>query len=230
MSIKNKPRSSQSPDETPPTPTAAWTEHEHVTEPVQLVAQNLVHLAGSPELAKHAIHVAEQRQADSSSASGDSAQIPKMVNKQSDRLKQAIDGFETSLETPLVSGELIAWVTEARETLEQLGVLLHQDVQQTHADLYATILREDMELSSRVTELRATDDQLLRIEYGKVEHHLGRLVNQAQSVAQDESKAANMRAEVVKLSLAFVISLRTQETAITTWFSEAFNRDRGVGD
>jgi len=30
--------------------------------------------------------------------------------------------------------------------------------------------------------------------------------------------------------LAFVIKARTQETAISTWFMEAFNRDRGVGD
>ena len=46
----------------------------------------------------------------------------------------------------------------------------------------------------------------------------------------DEEKPEILRVEVVRQGLAFVIGARTQETAITTWFSEAFYRDCGSGD
>jgi len=56
------------------------------------------------------------------------------------------------------------------------------------------------------------------------------LLDRAQLAEQDEAKAKRLSAEAVKQALAFVISARTQETAIATWFSESFNRDSGFGD
>jgi len=78
--------------------------------------------------------------------------------------------------------------------------------------------------------LRATDEQLLHIEFDKIAQSLSQLHDRAQSSAQDELKAEILRVEVVRQGLAFIISARTQETAITTWFSEAFNRDCGTGE
>jgi hypothetical protein len=43
------------------TPPADWIRHEHVSDQVQLEAAKLVDLAGSAELAKHAIDVLEQK-------------------------------------------------------------------------------------------------------------------------------------------------------------------------
>ena len=104
------------------------------------------------------------------------------------------------------------WVTTADRAHQHLGVLLREDVQLAHADLYATILREDPELSSRVAELRATDEQLLLIEFDKIALSLSQLRDRAQSSAQDEQKAEILRLELVRQALAFVISARTQET------------------
>lgn len=46
----------------PPTPTAEWRDHEHVAEHAQAEAQRLLESTGTPELAKHAIDVAGERQ------------------------------------------------------------------------------------------------------------------------------------------------------------------------
>lgn len=218
---------SASPMAVPVAESTDWTEHEHVSEHVQLEAQKLVELAGSSELARNAIDVGDQRLAVMPSENSTPAPPP-AVNQ--DSFKKALEDFETSLERPVLSGELIDWVTTALRAHQHLGALLREDVQLAHADLYAMILRQDTDLSSRVAELRATDEQLLHIEFGKIGLILSHLNDRAQASAQDEEKADILRVEVVRQGLAFVIGARTQETAITTWFSEAFNRDCGSGD
>ena len=142
----------------------------------------------------------------------------------------AIEDLETALETPAMSGQMIDWVSAAQRACEHLGVLLRDEVQRKHADLYSRISKADPELSSRVAKLRAIDEQLLRVDFDKVKLTLDQLFQLAQSAEQDELKVKLPRTEAIKLALAFVISARTQETAIATWFSEAFNRDSGFGD
>ena len=85
------------------------------------------------------------------------------------------------------------------------------------------------ELASQVEKLREADEQLLLVDFSNIQLGLKQLLDRAQSVEQDEAKAKLLSAEVVKQGLAFVISARTQETSIATWFSESFNRDSGVG-
>ena len=63
MNPENSLNASISPMAVPVTQSAEWTEHEHVSEHVQLEAQKLVDLVGSSELARNAINVADQRQA-----------------------------------------------------------------------------------------------------------------------------------------------------------------------
>jgi hypothetical protein len=71
MSPEIQPNTLFPPDAAPssvtPTDSPDWNEHEHVSGQVQLQAQKLVNLSGSPELAKYAIGVVEQSQTDSSS-------------------------------------------------------------------------------------------------------------------------------------------------------------------
>jgi hypothetical protein len=228
MKSENSSNTTTVPMAVPVKESADWTEHEHVSEHVQLEAQKLVDLAGSSELARNAIDIADQRQAALPPDDPTSA-LPTAVKHQ-DSLKKALEDFETSLVRPVVSGELTDWVTSAIRAHQDLGVLLREEVPLAHGKSYATILRQDSDLSSRVAELRATDEQLLNFESDRIAISLNQLRDSAQSSAQDEQKAEFQRVEVVRQGLAFVISARTQETAIKTWFSEAFNRDRGVGD
>lgn len=228
MKPENSSNTSISPMAAPATPATDWTQHEHVSENVQLEVQKLVRLVGSSELARNAINVADQREAAMPSKDPTSA-LPTAATE-TDSFKKALEDFETSLERPVMAGELMEWVTTAERAHQELGVLLREDVQRAHADLYATILGQDSDLSSRVAELQATDEQLLHLEFDKIALGLSQLRNRAQISAQDELKAEMLRVEVVRQCLAFVISARTQETAIKTWFSEAFNRDCGTGE
>jgi len=223
-----KPDPSLSPDAEQATHSADdWSEREHVSDQSQVAARNLVDAAGSPEHAKHAIDVVEQSQGDSPN-DGSTPTAPAIVQR-NDRFLKALEDFETTLETPKMAGELTDWVITAQRACEVVDVLLSDDVQRQHTALYATIAREDPELSSRVEKLRATDEQLTRVDLPNVQLGLKHLLDLAQSAEQDEAKAKLLRAEVVKKALEFVISARTQETAIATWFSESFNRDSGFG-
>lgn len=204
-----------------------WSEHEHVSEQVQLEAQKLVEMVGSPELAKHAIDVVEQRQQTSlADHSGIAAPLP-MIERHAPFLK-ALEDFEGLLETPIIAGELLDWVTNALSACENVGLILTGDLKRKHAELYARILRQDLDLSRQVEKLRAMDRQLVDIDFANVLAALTQLSNFATSVAQDEAKLTLLRTDVVKRAISFVISARTQETALATWFSEAFNRDLGV--
>ena len=227
MKPKTKPDPSLSSKAEQATHSANWSEREHVSEQSQVAAETLVDTAGSPEHAKHAIDVVEQSQ--SASPGDKSTQVSPTTSKRNDQFVKALEDFETSLETPLMSGDLTGWVNTVQVACEHLGELLRGDVQREHAALYATISREDPELASRVEKLRATDEQSL-VDFGNVQLGLKQLLDRAQSVEQDEAKAKRLCAEVVKQALAFVISARTQETAIATWFGESFNRDSGFGD
>ncbi len=227
MKPKAKPGPPLSPKAEQETLSADWCEREHVSKQSQLAAQSLVEVAGSPEHAKHAIDVVEKGQ--SSSPGDDGTANSPTIRKRNDQCLKALEELETSLETPLMSGELTDWVTTVQLACERLGVLLRGDVHREHVALYATISREDPELASRVEKLQLTDE-LVCVDFGNVQLSLKRLLDRAQSAEQDEAKAKLLRAEVVKQALAFVISARTQETAIATWFSESFNRDSGCGD
>lgn len=217
-----------SPDAGKATDSPDWNEHEHVAEQVQFQAQKLVDLTGSPELAKYAIGVVEQGQSTSPGEGGLPALSPS--SQGNDQYLKALENFEKSLETPVMSGELIGWATTVHRACHDVGSLLRHDVPRKHAALYATIAGQDSELASRVEKLRANDEKIEQVDFRDVQNSLQQFLDRAESAEQDESKASLLRADVVKQALAFVISARTQETAITTWFGEAFNRDSGVGD
>ena len=227
MKPKFSPTPSLLPDAKPVAQSASWNEHEHVSEHVQSEAQKLVELVGSPELAKNAIDVAGQGPVALPSIEN-TPPVPTPV-KRNEQFLKALEDFETSLETPVMAGDLIGWVTTVGRACEQLGVLLRDDVQRQHTALFATISRQDPELASRVEQLQATDEQLAMVDFSNVQSSLKQLLAKAESAERDELKAAKLCADVVKQALAFVIGVRTQETAIVTWFGEAFNRDSGIG-
>ena len=142
----------------------------------------------------------------------------------------SLKNFETALETPIVSGELMNWAETANHACEELGEILCNDLQDKHAELFARMLREDDEMGSRVETLRAIDKELRHENLVGVQRNLNLILERASAIESDESKLTVQLDKTVEQALAFVIKARTQETAIATWFMEAFNRDRGVGD
>ena len=219
--------SNASPFRTQSTAQAAdW--NEHVSEQVQRVAQKLVDQAGSPEIARMAIEVIEHQQGKSQSKGIDR---PIALDDQSQcEFLESLKNFETALETPIISGELMNWAETAKDACEELGEILCNNLQDKHAELFARILKEDDEMGSRVESLRAIDQELRNEDLVGVQRSLNLVLERASAVEPDESKLKEQLGKTVEQALAFVIKARTQETAIATWFMEAFNRDRGVGD
>ena len=112
MTLELKINPALSPDAVPATNSPDWNEHEHVAEQVQLQAQKLVDLTGSPELAKFAIGVVEQSQSVVPGEGSSPAAPP--TSKGNAQYLQALENFERSLETPVMSGALMDWVTTAK--------------------------------------------------------------------------------------------------------------------
>jgi hypothetical protein len=52
----------------------------------------------------------------------------------------------------------------------------------------------------------------------------------AAKVEPDELTLAKARDHLVERGLSLVLRIRKQEAAVKTWYLEAFQRDRGVGD
>ena len=206
----------------------AWSEHEYVSAQVQLEAQRFVDQAGSPGIAKMAIEVIEQQQRKDQSKG---FVTPTASNDQSQcGFLDSLKDFETTLETPIVSGELMNWAETAKDACEVLGKILCGELQDHHVEVFVRILKEDDEMGSRVESLRAIDNELRIEDLVAVQRRLDSVLERASEVERDESKLTEQLDKAVEKALAFVIKARTQETAISTWFMEAFNRDRGVGD
>ena len=98
MKLKPNSDASISTDPNPATQAAEWNDHEHVADPVQRMAQQLVDQAGSPELAKHAVEIVEKRQ---SETPGDDSQrnpatTPSVTPERKDSFLNAIEDFETA--------------------------------------------------------------------------------------------------------------------------------------
>jgi len=144
-------------------------------------------------------------------------------------LDQALGTFEKGLVTPVVPGELASWIASLRESLDEVGNCLRNAVESVHDERYQQIVQRDAELSTRVTQMREEDVQLLS-DFHAVDHQLTTLETQQSAKTAGVSKMDRLRADLVDQSLAFVIRVKAQEAALSTWQMESFQRDRGLGD
>lgn len=218
----------------PEAQSAEWTQHEHTSTQVELEAKKLVDLAGNLELAKQAIKGTDRKE--ENSASKDSGPAPATTNSRyspaqlSHVFLKSLQDLETSLATPVVSGELTEWSTNALRACERVRSFLLGDVQKIHKELFSNILREDVDLAAQVEKLRTADARISHADCDEIISSLTTLQQRAQAVRQDEAKIADEVTDVTKRGMEFVMAARGQETAISAWLSEAFNRDLGSGD
>lgn len=148
---------------------------------------------------------------------------------QKERLLNSLAQLETCLETPIVPGGLPKWVGEASEALATVGVQLRLQIEDHHQETFAEIAAQDPELSRRVEEMKAEDCALI----DQHEQLLAALAKVCEQAAEGTPTAVIREDDVsaiIEQGLELVIRVRKQEKALTTWFVEAFNRDRGVGD
>jgi hypothetical protein len=144
-------------------------------------------------------------------------------------LKIALANFETSLVTPIVSGELSAWVEELEKTWREASSQIHYHVKHLHPRQYEEISKQDPELLPRVELLKAEDDAIEQ-QREQIASAIKRVVQHAPKLEPDEEKAQKHTKTIVDDGTAFLARVRKQEVGLQTWYVEAFNRDRGAVD
>jgi hypothetical protein len=149
--------------------------------------------------------------------------------KQEPDLKDALMSFETSLSTPIVSGELAAWIGEVQKAWTAASASIHDNVARLHPAQYEEMAQADPELLPRIEVLKA-DDEAIDQQRERVSRLVERDAQAVPKFEPDEGKAQKHLQSLVDEGLSFVIRVRKQEVAVETWLMEAFNRDRGAVD
>lgn len=142
-----------------------------------------------------------------------------------EQLRTSLDKLERCLEMPIVPGRFEHWLESCRQLCGELEAALQSRVEEGHGELLEEIASQDPELLPRVEQLLAEDTALL-----KLARELRQDAESLANHAGDESAADERVQEFTKEALSYVLRIRTQETAIVTWYQEAFNRDRGIAD
>jgi hypothetical protein len=144
-------------------------------------------------------------------------------------LKASLEAFETSLETPILSGELVDWLGTVKKTWAEASAQLHFKARHDHARQFEQIGKEDPELLPRV-ELLQAEDRAIEAERDALNQLINNTVAQRTKLEPDEGKAEDHVKDLIDTGLAFITRVRKQEVGIQTWYFEAFNRDRGAVD
>jgi hypothetical protein len=146
-----------------------------------------------------------------------------------ERLETALQGLERECEMPYVPGELDRWGDGIRALLQQLTPLFQRQITVDHPQLYAQILKNNLDLSAHVEQMRTEDSQLL-VAFAGVERlieDVNLFVNEGQ---MSEQRFLPIRTRLVETGLEFVVRTRKQLLALDTWSSESIRRDTGTGD
>jgi hypothetical protein len=144
-------------------------------------------------------------------------------------LKNSLDRFEDCLVTPVMAGELLAWVDEAQQAWNDAAILVREHLIELHPRQYKQISKEDPELLPRTEKLQAEDAQI-EDDCEEFARFLHRFSEHAPKFEPDEEKIAGHTKALVDDGIEFVTRVRKQEAAVHAWFIEAFTRDRGVAD
>jgi len=136
---------------------------------------------------------------------------------------------EACLETVVVPGDLPSWVDALSQACEVEGVALRNEITTNHANHLVQLLAADMDQAQHAAQLQVEDAEILRL-YDVFEGRVRRLGDRADLAGTREDKFNEGIRSIVDEGLGLVIRVRKQERALSTWLSEAFQRDTGVGD
>jgi hypothetical protein len=145
------------------------------------------------------------------------------------KLDEGLERFEAVLVRPVVPGELPAWARSVSERCSQVVTALRGWIDEDHRPRYAEIRDRDDGLLRRVEHMQQEDAALLD-SGARLEADLSRFAADAHRLGPREGELESDRSDLAKRGLDFVIRIRTQESALRTWYGEAFYRDRGTVD
>ena len=152
-----------------------------------------------------------------------------MTQQNQQEIRDALEELELALETPLVPGEAENWIAAVEAACQATGDVLQRQIAVAHKQQFAEIIEQDPGLQSRVEELQAGDEKSLEM-FASFRAHIERLRPKVAALEPDEGRLEERLKALSEEGLEFVVHARSQETAVTTWFVESFNRERGGGD
>jgi predicted nuclease with TOPRIM domain len=138
-------------------------------------------------------------------------------------LRESLTHFESSLQTPIVSGELATWLEDARQAFERVREMLGESCQR-YTEMLNSILHHDTELLGRVEELRQLDARVTS-QLNVLQHKFEQLCERAKAVEPDELKLEKQVRDAINQGLTFVLAARKLDTGVTTWHAEATKHD-----
>lgn len=145
-------------------------------------------------------------------------------------LREALDAFETSLETPIIPGEFGDWSKYVQENWPAVAEQVQHQVHSSHRQQLAEIARQDTEMFAHIRQLQIEDEAICQ-ELEELRGYVDRLAEQAPHLERTPAATQDSVAgELIRRGLSFITRVKTQEVAVRTWLSEAFNRERGSGD
>lgn len=143
-----------------------------------------------------------------------------------DELAAGLVSLERAIMNPLVPGELVAWLRSVQQAATVVRPLLHERIEQDHQKMLQEIVRQDIELASRVEQMREEAAAILS-QFAGWEASVKEFAEVAADVEPREEKFQSHLQGIVQSGIDFIVATRKQEAAIHTWHGEAFLRDRG---
>jgi hypothetical protein len=144
-------------------------------------------------------------------------------------LKTSLERFEDCLVAPVMAGELLSWIDEARQAWAAAATHVREHVRELHPRQYKQISKADPELLPRTEKLQAEDYEIEE-DCEEFTRSIHRFSEHAPKFEPDEEKMAVHTKALVDGGIEFVTRVRKQEAAVHAWFVEAFTRDCGVAD
>ena len=152
------------------------------------------------------------------------------ITRPEQELKDALDAFENNLETPIIPGEFGRWSHYLQESWPAVAALVRKEIQSAHRKQLDEIARQDSEMLAVVKQIQKEDLEIVE-ELSEVEGMIARLAEKAPLLERTTGATQDHAADpLIKRGIDFITRVKTQQVGVRTWLSEAFNRERGVGD
>lgn len=144
-------------------------------------------------------------------------------------LKSSLTELEHCMETPILPGSHSQWSAQCRQLWIDVESALQTRIDDGHGELLKEIASQDPELLPKVEQLLGEDTALLK-RVGQLRNDADWLAAGCHQESANPEKIEEHLRQFNQDSLECIQRIRAQETAIVTWYQEAFNRDRGIAD
>lgn len=144
-------------------------------------------------------------------------------------LRTALEAFETALTTPIIAGEVVPWGEAVVKAWMPAAEQVRSFIPSVHKGQYKEITSQDPEMLGQVAKLKACDAAILE-QLDKFERHVQQVKQRGDGEKTPEMALKPLLDLLVTEGTKLVTDVKKQIVAVQTWYQEAFNRDRGVGD